>query len=241
MIEFTAREYNHELKRIERELRHLADEIPFAQAYTLTKMAQSGKQAVERRLPRIFNNPTRWTLKSIYMDPATKRSLVSRVGIKAASEKSLAHHIEGGKRPPKRYEQRLRDAGVLRGASQYTVPGAKARLNRHGNLTMASINKIVSAVGGQLDSHANSTKASIGRNKSQADYFVLRRQKGTPPGIYQRKGRGANQRLEPVLIFVKSIHYRRRFPLFEIVSDAAYDSMDGHINKAIDNALKSGR
>jgi hypothetical protein len=234
MIKLDERSFQEDFQKIKLWLSHAQKEIPFAMAFTLTKMGQAGKAGVTKNLPKIFKNPTPWTMKSIFLQAATKTNLVAVVYIKDGSRSSLLHHIQGGKRPEKGYEYNMRRTGILKGSNQYTVPAKRMRLNKYGNLTMGLINKISSSVGAQLDPLANTTRNSLKRNASQGNYFLVKRSDGTPSGIYETKGSGSNQTLQPVLIFVKSPTYRRRFPFHEIVSDDGYDAMD----QAIEDVLK---
>jgi len=219
---------------VQAELDRLGKNMPKAAAMAITWMAQAGKKATVEKIPKIFDRPTKWTRESTFMKAANMRTLEAVVYIKDGSVSSLEHHIEGGRRKAKASETLLRRKGILRGANQYIVPSLSLKLDKYGNVPRGTMNKILSSLGAQLDSHANSTKRSIKRNRSQGDYFVLARQKGTHPGIYKRKGSKSNPRLEPVLMFVKSTTYKRRYPFHEIVEDAAYDEMP----RAIDRALK---
>ncbi len=248
MIKLDEAAFRDDFQKIKIWLSHAEKEIPFAIAFTLTKMGQAGKAGVVKNLPKVFKNPTPWTKNSIYLQIATKTNLVAEVGIKdgsggvkgtarGGSRSFLLHHITGGKRPEKGYENLLRKKGILVGSNQYTVPAKRTKLNQYGNMTMAQINKILSAVGAQSDvgTTSNTSANSLKRNAGQGGYFVVKSSKGTPAGIYQTKGSGSNQTLQPVLIFVKSTSYRRRFPFHEIVSDDGYDAMD----QAMDDVLNT--
>jgi len=241
MVNIKISKFQEDLNRLNRELRNLESEIPFAMAYTLTQMGQAGKAAVTKGLPHWFDRPTRWTMGAILLKAATKTNQQAVVWIKDGSINSLAHHIEGVKRPPKGFEKQLRQKGILRGSNQYAVPGYGAKLDRYGNMSRGQINKILSAVGAQMDPYANTTKNSIKRNSGQGDYFVLKRQAGGKvlSGIYQRVGPKNSPDLKSILIFVEKTSYRRRFPFFEEAEDAAYDAMPAAVDKAIDNAFRS--
>lgn len=233
MIELNADTYADDLKRLEMGLIWFQKEIPFALAYTLTQMGQAGKAAIKDALPRVFDRPTPWTMNSTLLRGATKTRQEAVVWIKDGSVSSLAHHITGGRRPAKRFEKRLRSAGVLRGSNQYAVPAKRMKLNRYGNLTMGRINKLLSATGSQYESQANSSNSSIKTNSGQGRIFVVPRGKRTPPGIYQVKGSGADRNLLPMMIFVKKTNYRRRFHFHEITEDAGYDAIPGAIDKSL--------
>jgi hypothetical protein len=218
---------------VERELRHLGGDMPKAAAMAITWAAQAGKQATQKKMDQIFDRPTKWTRESTFLQAANMRTLEATVYIKEGSLSSLTHHVEGGPRRAKASETLLRRKGILRGSNQYIVPSLAMKLDKHGNVRKGLMNKILSSVGAQLDSAANTTAKSLGRNAGQGDFFIVKRQKGTHPGIYRRKGTKARPRLDPVLMFVKSVNYKRRYPFHEIVEDAAYDDLPRAISVAL--------
>lgn len=219
---------------VRKELNRLGRDMPKAAAMTLTWMAQAGKKAAEKKIPKIFDRPTKWTRGSTYMKAANMRTLEATVWIKDGSVSSLAHHIDGGPRRAKASETLLRRKGILRGSNQYIVPSLSLKLDQSGNVTKGMMNKILSSLGAQHDSYANTTRKSLKRNKGQGDFFVVAGQRGVQSGIYKRVGGKRNAGLKPVLIFVKATRYKRRYPFHEIVEDAAYDAFPSAINRALD-------
>jgi len=132
----------------------------------------------------------------------------------------------------------MRQKGILRGSNWYTAPAKRLKLDPYGNIGMARINKVMSAIGAQFDDRQNTTAASIKRNPDQANYFLLNRQNATtPPGVYETKGRGVDRQLQPVMIFVKKTQYKRRLPFYEVVEDAAHDAMPAAIDHAINRVM----
>jgi len=218
---------------VERELRHLGRDMPKAAAMAITWAAQAGKQATQKKMDRIFDRPTKWTRESTFLQAADMRTLEATVYIKEGSLSSLAHHVEGGRRRTKTSEDLLRQKGILKGSHQYIVPSLALKLDKYGNVPYGLMNRVLSSVGAQRDKASNTTAKSLRRNAGQGDFFILRRQKGTHPGIYRRKGGKKNPRLDPVLMFVKSVNYKRRYPFHEIVEDAAYDDLPRAISLAL--------
>ena len=229
------------------QLAHLREDLPKATAMTLTFMGQAGKAAADAEVLRVFDRPTPWTQKSTYLTAAKVDTLQAEVYIKDLSINSLAHHIDGGKRRAKGLEKRLRTAGALKGSWQYVVPGRGLKLDAFGNIPRGEINKILSALQAQIDPTANTTARSKRRNKNQGRYFVITgasslvTRKRLPPGVWYRGGDGANSYIKPLLIFVKSTAYQRRYHFFERVEDAAADAMDASVDKAIDILRARGR
>jgi hypothetical protein len=228
-------------------LAHLREDLPKATAMTLTFMGQAAKAAAAKEVLRAFDRPTPWTQKSTYLKSAKVDNLQAEVYIKDLSINSLAHHIDGGKRRAKGMEKLLRSAGVLKGSWQYVVPGSGLKLDAFGNIPKGEINKILSALKAQFDPLANTTAKSRKRNKNQSRYFVITgassmvTRKRLPPGVWYRGGDGAQSYIKPLLIFVKSTAYQRRYRFFEVTEDAAADAMEAGVDKAIDTLRARGR
>ena len=76
------------------------DQIPFATAYALTKTAQAAKEDLEQEIVKVFDAPTPYTQRAIYIRPAQKNRLFAQVKLKDESIKGipavryLIHHIE---------------------------------------------------------------------------------------------------------------------------------------------------
>lgn len=237
LVKIDEARYREDLERIRLWLSHSRAQVPFAMAYTLTLMGKAGKEKLVSQIPKYFNAPTRWTINSILLTAATKQKQQAVVWIKDQSRAHMLHHIEGGSRPEKGFEYMLRQKGILRGSNWYTTPARRLKLDAYGNVGMARINKIMSAVGAQLDQAQNSTASSRKRNKGQNNYVVIRKEDRPllNSGIWEITNGGAT--LEPVLLFWKKTEYKKRLPFFEVVEDAAYDAMPAAIETAINRVM----
>jgi len=112
-------------------LKYLAkDQLPFASAKAITKTAQLVKKELEAELPRVFKNPTPWTLRSLFLTPAKKNKLSARVWLKddgskgTPASKYLAPEIFSGARVLKRFERSLAAKGLMPPGGFYAVPVA---------------------------------------------------------------------------------------------------------------------
>lgn len=237
MYKVSAKEFDEDLKDY---LDGLVRDLPKATASMLTWMGQAAKKKVTERMPELFDRPVPWTVNSTYLQAATAESLAAEVYIKRLSINSLEHHIDGGKRPAKGLEKLMRSAGILRGSHQYVVPGRGMKLDAYGNIPRGQVNKILSAIGAQRDVGvtSNTSARSRRRNKNQARYFVVSSgalsisgRRRLPPGVWWKRDK---TRITPLLLFVKSTSYKRRYPFFEIVEDAAYDAMPAAADRALE-------
>ncbi|AOZ05954.1 hypothetical protein [Cupriavidus malaysiensis] len=208
------------------------DQMPFATARALTKTQQLVKANIEAEMPRVFDNPTRYTLNSLYLQPATKQDLSARVWFKdvdsggRASTKFLGPEVYGGERRYKAFDRALQAAGIMP-AGMVAVPGSAVELDEHGNVPPALIVQILSYFNAfpQKGYRANMTQRrrdNLARGKSGVrgfTYFALARPEGKlPAGIYRRMDYGADKRIahlqhggaKPMFLFVSLPSYRVR-------------------------------
>ncbi|MCU7836513.1 MAG: hypothetical protein KZQ83_14850 [gamma proteobacterium symbiont of Taylorina sp.] len=197
----------------------------FALALGMTNTAMVVEAAEINEIGRVFDRPTRYTLNSLYVKPATKTRLQSVVKIKDFSSKAvppskyLYAQVHGGARSYKRFEVLLQNIGILP-KGMYLVPGYDARLNQYGNITRAMIQKILSDLGAQFDNRQNSWG-------SEGKYFV-----DNSSGkfhIYQHVGGD----LKSIMFGVRNTNYKKRFDFYGVGMGIA----NKHLVKEIDKAL----
>jgi hypothetical protein len=115
--------------KLSRRFKALAsDQVPFAVATGLTRIAQRAQNDVERSLPQKIDRPTPFTQRGVGSTVATKRRPTSRVFIKRVQAQYLGLLERGGTLRPKR--------------KSLVVP-AGVRLNRYGNLTRNKVKKLL--------------------------------------------------------------------------------------------------
>ncbi len=252
------RERLQTLDRLERE------QLPFAAALALTRTAQEVQKGVRDEMEAVFDRPTRATLNSLFIQPATKDKMEARVWIKdgrsingagnlggqegqwgkgRAASTWLTPQIYGGGRSDKGFEKMLRRRGVL-GSGQYVVPGDKLDLDQYGNVGKGRLTKMLS--GAQLFTqegyNANATDSRRSMRKGNRRYFMIR--KGSRPiGIAERLGygRGSRNNIRIVLAFVRSPSYSKRLDFFGVAERIAEDQLPIQFELAIARALGTRR
>ena len=208
------------------------DQIPFATAYALTKTAQAAQRDVEREINRVFDNPTPYTQRAVFIKPARKDRLFAQVKLKDESAKGipavryLIHHVEGGQRQHKGFEQQLIRNGLMP-ANMYAIPTKSAPLDRFGNVPRGIINRILSQLQAQRDTTANESAESKrryqGRKRQRNErYFTVypgrARTAHLTPGIWERVQFGFGNSIRPVFIFTDSApRYSKRFKFYETI------------------------
>jgi hypothetical protein len=219
--------------------------IPYAAAGALSRTAKLAQTAVIDAMPRVFSNPTRYTLNSTRVVTATKDNLVARVQVKdqaagTTPENYLAPEVFGGGRNEKRLEKALRYMGVLK-AGQWLMPGAAAELDAAGNLSGAKSKALLKTlqslrgVGGQ---RADGSRRK-GR-KLKNDLFVGTPRGGgrTRAGIWRREG----HRLRPLFIFAtQAPQYRQRLDFDGIVLPVVLERFRDEFNTVAQGILARRR
>jgi len=226
-------------KEIERALTQLQrKQVPFARTLAMTWTAQD-VQRVQRMSLRVrLNAPTRRTLNSVRVKPATKREQSAYIWIKDDSPKGTApiKYLEpliyGTRRNFKRHEKALHRLGLLP-AGWYTVPGEGARLNRFGNLTGAMYSKILSDLKASPDAHQNRNS-----EKKRARFFILR-SGGKPVGVYERTGKKRGS-IRSILHFVPTKpSYSKTLPFFNIAEGVSSRQFAPNFERALAQALST--
>jgi hypothetical protein len=218
----------HEIQRIGRNAQRIERQLPFAIALALTRTVQGVQKAEIHEMRDVFDRPTRYTLNSTYIEPATKQQLRATVGLKdEASEgtpptKYLRPQLVGGGRRLKRFEKALRSVGVLPNG-YVAVPGSAAKIDRFGNMSRGELNQILSYFRTNATSgfNFNASQASLRRRSNRlarqasaqsVQYFVGRPGDGKLPlGVWQRYTFRSGSAIKPILIFIPWASYEGIF------------------------------
>lgn len=247
----------HNFVEVQKALGRLQKQLPFAMAAALTRTAHDVRDAERKEMARAFDRPTRYTLNSLYVKPATKAQLVARVWVKDSDRAAhyLLPQIWGGSRPMKRFEELLRQRGIM-GANERAVPGEGAKLDAYGNMSRGQIVQILSQLRtfnlAGFDANATNSKRSRAK-RAKVKYFFARQgesrvgggawKRGDKvqhlrSGVYAKTARGG---LTPVLIFVKGTGYRARLRFFEVGRKTVADRFRSHFANAFRHATKTAR
>lgn len=188
--------------------------IPYAVSLMLNYTALDIKNAQRKEMQRVFDNPTAFTLNSLYVQFAKRNQLSATVKVKdwipkgTAAAAYLEPQVVGGVRMPKRFERQLHRRGLLP-SGKVVVPGRDIRTNRSGNITRGQISKMMSNVSGHHDPTQNTKTA---RKK----YFVKKDETGLPIAIYVRRGR---RKIVPFLVFVDAANYHKRYDFYRVANN----------------------
>ena len=112
------------LKSVLANLSGAAKQMPFATAKALTDTAKDVRKREQVKMPQEIDRPTRFTLRGLGIQTATKRKLESRVFFKDIQSEYLFWVVEGG----------------LAGKR---IQPANIRLNKYGNIPRKSLKRLL--------------------------------------------------------------------------------------------------
>lgn len=244
-----------DLRPLLNRLQNVQRQIPFVIASSLTKTAVKVKPEIRKEMQRAFDRPTRYTLNSIFVQPAKKKdeNPTARVWLKDDSAAYgrggnaatyLWPQIAGGPRSLKRFEFRLRYAGILPDG-MFVIPGAGCKLDAHGNMNTGQLTAVLSKLGTIREAQDYGQRRRNTRYAG-AQYFAVKRQtyarnglplvQHLPLGIWQRL---PGRKVVPIYLFVSRANYRRRFEFDRVVKDTSLRVLPVEFESAIDLALRA--
>ena len=236
----------HDFHTLQRILDAAPNQIRFTTALALTRTAQDVKKAEEEEMADVFDRPTRYTMTSVFMRPATKANLTAEVWLKDFAAKAtpaaqfLLPQIVGGSRRMKRFERALQAVGAMPPGHR-VVPGSAAKLDANGNMDRGQIVQILSYFKAfpEAGYKANMTDkrkrqlANGSRTRQGFAYFVGRPGGRMPLGIWQRVRFAAGTAVRPVMIFVEDAEFEAIFD-FKYVAEL---TMERRYRKHFDEAF----
>jgi hypothetical protein len=251
------------LQDLQRDLKDFSERrLRAAAATALTRTAVQMRRELSQQVAQVFDRPTPYTLRQLRYVGATAQRLSAAVGFNVAAitdergtviryadlgpgetpaGRYLTPNIDGGTRRAKRVEEALRAIGALP-QGWFAVPAQGARLDAFGNMTRGQIQQILSQLRVQLLSGTNRTMSFNARQQIAAQrkaggrFFVMPVGSKTQPGVYQRELTGRN--ITPVMIFVRSATYRRRWDFNREARQIADRELPRQMDRAIADSLQ---
>ena len=233
-----------DIKRATRRLNDIEKrQIPFATALAMTWSAQDAQKKIIGEMPRVFDRPTRFTLKGTEVRPAKKRdwpNLSASVEMKGFSNAGtrgyISTQVKGGARRHKPFELSLISAGQMP-SNMYAVPAKRLRLNRFGNVSRGLHTKVLSALRATLGDTFQHAKAD-----ATVKFFALPKGRGKlPAGIWERKGSGKTSFITLVFAYVRAPRYRKRLRFWRIAENTVRQRMPINFRRAFRQAVKTAR
>ncbi len=240
-------------------------QVPYATSVALNKTAQAVREALRKKMPEVFDRPTPYTQRSLWIRRATKQELSAEVALKDFAGKGIAAsrylwpQVHGGQRSQKRFEKSLSQVGP----DGYYIPAGGAEYDAYGNISRGQIVRMMSFVEafGEQGYRANATAVSRARrakNRTGQDgykringvvYFVSRgkgsmsgnREQHLPAGVWQKSGTHGVD-VKPVLIATKKTPtYTPRLPFYETAEQVHGEVFANEYEQAFTAALRTAR
>ena len=238
-------------------------QIPFATAKGLTDTIKDVRDAEVQVMRKVFRAPTPYTLRSLFVRPATKARQEASTWLKDGSrpEHYLLPQIRGGQRPLKRFEKRLVMHGFMR-PDQRAVPAHGARLDAYGNMSRGQIVQILSQLRTAVvqGDYSNATNSKRSRAKRKAMAYFVSQGKGSrragyqgvrgrgvmyeqhlPAGVWARHQFAWGTAVKPVLLFVSGAKYGPRFDFFGVAEKVIKSRLPINMGNAVAHAMRTAR
>lgn len=239
----------HDLHRLASTLDDYAKrQLPFAAARALTHAAQQARTDLKAAMAKAFDRPSRWTLNSTYVEPATKAKLEANTHFKdrlargVPAGRFLAPQIMGGSRSMKSHEKQIAAAGFLPSGLRL-VPSKHAPLDQSGNIRPALLAQIIAGLGAApITSRAG---ARLRAASAGTTFFAILpgapQRGGLPPAIYMAKGSGRSRVVLPILIYASGAGYVPRYD-FQAIAMQSYEAhLPRLLGDAMEHALRTAR
>lgn len=231
--------------------RELGRDLPFAVARGVTWTLKDIQKNNPKWMKRAFDNPVRWTLNSMRIEPATKRKGGGRVFFKDEHKaggkgtnagRYLLPNITGEARPHTRWERFLIARGVM-ARNEYAMPASGITLDRHGNVPTRVYPEIVAQLKLGFNGIGSASAKTMKRRKVRGvgRIFIPQLTKGPmanrlPRGIWHREKDGS---ISPLFIFTTNWPaYEVRFPWKEWADKTARARAPINIRRSADLILR---
>ena len=164
-------------------IRNLPRQMRYAAAQAVNETAFLARTDLQTAMTSVFDRPTPWIQKSIYVQPATTSNTEALIyphkpGANSVNPANvLLAEVFGGARKVKRFEVALQRIGVLP-PGMVTVPGKAAPLDAYGNVSSGLLVRLLAyfeAFGaeGYRSNSSATTRARLGKVKRVNGYLKV--------------------------------------------------------------------
>ena len=210
-------------------------QVSYAAAVALTRTAAAIKAAMPAELDRVFDRPTSFTKRGIYLRAARRDSLTAEVGFMTRQASYLRLQLTGGTRQP-----------TARGIR---LPG-NIELNAFGNIPRGLTDKLKAAAKDGTLGNAVMRRLGVAakdRRKGAAPISLFygrptgSRWDKAPIGIYRRVP-GKPGKLIPVIVFEDTpARYTKRLDLERFAKPIVDREFQAQFDRALRDALATAR
>ena len=227
------------------QLDEVARQLPFALALAATRTAQLVKAGELAAIRKRLDRPTRTTMNSLYVQPATKAKPEARVWFKdtwgsgVPADNYMQAAVYGGARGHKRFDKALIARGLM-GHNQYAIPSPDI-VDAFGNVKGQLARKILSGLGTGKTASRSQANGQRSRMKGNAERYFVGEVEGTR-GVWERKRMALGDAVRPVFVFVDGApRYRVRVPFFKIAENIVKANYQREFGSALERAIATAR
>ncbi len=224
----------HNIGQVQAWLAGQQKQVQYATAVALTRTAAVLKRELPAELDRVFDRPTPFTKRGIYLKAARKDDLTAEVGFMDVQARYLRLQVEGGTRQP--------------GPRGIKLPG-NVELNAFGNIPKGLTDKLKAAAkSGELGA-AVTRRLGVTRDRRKGaapiQLFYGKPSGGrwndAPVGIWRRVP-GKPGKLIPVIVFEDTpAKYRKRLDLQRFAAPIVQREFAQQFDRALRDALATAR
>lgn len=224
----------HNIGQVQAWLAGQQKQVQYATAVALTRTAAVLKRELPAELDRVFDRPTPFTKRGIYLKAARKDDLTAEVGFMDVQAKYLRLQVEGGTRQP--------------GPRGIKLPG-NVELNAFGNIPKGLTDKLKAAAkSGELGA-AVTRRLGVTRDRRKGaapiQLFYGKPSGGrwndAPVGIWRRVP-GKPGKLIPVIVFEDTpARYKKRLDLQRFAAPIVQREFAQQFDRALRDALATAR
>ena len=225
------------------------EQLPYALSVAINETAVEAKEAIKNEMSRVFDNPTDWTLNSLYVKKGNKRNPAATVWVKNKTSSGpapvnwLIPETEGGKRKYKRMEKALQSIGALP-TGMMVYPTKFADLDAKGNVKAGQVTQILAYLKAFGSGGYKSNMDAKGRKRmtSRTGYaYFVGKPKGKIAGIWKRVNQASDSMIQPIFYFIPSPTYRPRLDFYGVANKTFSSRFQANFNKAMKQAIETAR
>lgn len=216
-------------------------QIAFAASVAINRTAMDARNEVYDQMPSIFDKPTPFIMRSLYVNKSrvaskskgTEAKLEAEIGFRHYQSNILNPMVDATQRGQKPYEKLLARIGVLK-SNEYTIPSDAEPKSLEGNVFASRITQMLSSLQAHRD--VGVTSNSTRKRGQHGKFFVL-----NINGKKQIWFRHDAQSAYPMLFVASRARYKRIFNFKEIIDAKVNEVMDRHMKDALEFAWRTAK
>lgn len=238
------------LDAVKAQLGAASKQATYAASRALNTTAFAVRDQLKTTMAATFaGGATAYTLRAFNVAKSSKANLAAEVALRTDTQgaalpynKALGHLFTGGQRKYKKIEGALRARKLL--PSGLTIaPGSAMRLDSYGNMDRRQLTELMSMLIARPTTMRTIRKTGAGKAPKMVDYFTVQPGARTRlhPGIYKRVETGKTSAVEPMILYVNPVSYRKFIDLEKLGTEVVAKTFQAAFDKELTAALASAK